>query len=95
VDRKLATLILDEIIEQGPMVQFSDIGRTSYTLNPFLLYPTLGQATCFLFVGLRDRRLVILGYQKKIKIEILKKIKKPPPKKQKTTDSFFPPQNAT
>jgi hypothetical protein len=28
------------------------------------------QATCFLFVGLRDRRLGILGYQKKTKIEI-------------------------
>jgi hypothetical protein len=34
------------------------------------------EATCFLFVGLRDHRLGILGYQKKIKIEILKKLKK-------------------
>jgi hypothetical protein len=30
----------------------------------------------FLFVGLRDRRLGILGYQKKIKIEISKNLKK-------------------
>ena len=32
MDKKLAHLILDEIVDQGPVVKFSDIGQLCYTV---------------------------------------------------------------